>query len=88
VNSRRETNNVSPRDRRYSGWWAEAGGMTAVVFLSEHRVRVDRGVWDGLKHIPVLDDLAVVIEPKDIRLNSRFGCSTARGHSACGVPRD
>src|SRR3954468_9716520 len=35
-------------------------------FHSEHRVPVGRFLRDALKHIPVLDDLAARIQPKDV----------------------
>src|SRR5262245_15552155 len=36
------------------------------VLTSEHRVRVSRRFGDALKHVPVFDDLAVVIKTENI----------------------
>ena len=32
----------------------------------EHRVVVSRFLWHRLKHVPVLDDLAVLVEAEDV----------------------
>src|SRR5262249_45729916 len=34
--------------------------------ILEHRIRVRRRVRDALEHVPVLDDLAIIVEPEDI----------------------
>jgi len=32
----------------------------------EHRIRVRRFFWDNLEHVPVLNDLSVCIQPKNV----------------------
>jgi hypothetical protein len=36
------------------------------VALLEHPVLVGRGLRDDLQHVPVLDHLAVLVEPEDV----------------------